>query len=287
MRFVTYLRRGEARLAIVRGDNYVDVQEAESSLPSTMTDLFAIGPQGMQRVADATTRGKIVERGSVKLLAPVPRPEKVICIGLNYADHAAESGQAIPGEPVVFSKFVTAVRAHEDEVTLPRASNKVDYEAELVVILGRGGKNIPVEKAWEHVAGYTCGHDVSARDWQLQKPGGQWLLGKSFDGFAPFGPELVTPDEVGDPGRLNIALRLNGKTMQSSNTQQLIFTIDKLIAYLSTVCTLQPGDVIFTGTPPGVGGARKPPVYLQPGDVVEVEIEKIGILRNRFVADAD
>ena len=287
MRFVTYLRRGEARLAIVRGDNYVDVQEAESSLPSTMTDLFAIGLPAMQRVADATTRGKIVERGSVKLLAPVPRPEKVICIGLNYADHAAESGQAIPGEPVVFSKFVTAVRAHKDEVTLPRASNKVDYEAELVVILGRGGKNIPVEKAWEHVAGYTCGHDVSARDWQLQKPGGQWLLGKSFDGFAPFGPELVTPDEVGDPGRLNIALRLNGKTMQSSNTQQLIFTIDKLIAYLSTVCTLQPGDVIFTGTPPGVGGARKPPVYLQPGDVVEVEIEKIGILRNRFVADAD
>jgi 2-keto-4-pentenoate hydratase/2-oxohepta-3-ene-1,7-dioic acid hydratase in catechol pathway len=136
------------------------------------------------------------------------------------------------------------------------------------------------------VAGYACGHDVSARDWQLEKPGGQWLLGKSFDSFAPFGPELVTADEVGDPGQLGIALRLNGQVMQQSNTQQLIFSIDALIAHLSTVCTLSPGDVMFTGTPPGVGAARKPPVFLQPGDVVEVEIEKIGKLRNTVVAES-
>jgi 2-keto-4-pentenoate hydratase/2-oxohepta-3-ene-1,7-dioic acid hydratase in catechol pathway len=287
MRFVSYARGGEPRLAAVHSGQWIDVQDADPSLPSTMTDLFALGTSGLQRIAQATQRATPIARDSVKLLAPVPRPEKVICIGLNYADHAAESGQAIPEEPVVFNKFVTTVRGHDDEITLPRISSKVDYEAELVVVIGRGGKNIPQQRALEHVAGYTCGHDVSARDWQLQKPGGQWLLGKSFDGFAPFGPELVTADEIPDPGNLKIALRLNGKTMQDSSTRQLIFGIDKLIAYLSSVCTLRAGDVIFTGTPPGVGGARKPPVYLQPGDVVEVEIERIGTLRNRFVAEGN
>lgn len=285
MRLVTYLRGNEPRVAGVRDGRYVDLQQADPSLPSSMEALLSLGPEAGQRAAAAIARGTPFDSAGLRLLAPVPRPEKVICIGLNYADHAAESGQPIPEEPVVFNKFVTAVRGHGDDVKLPRVSTKVDYEAELVVVLGRGGRNVPVERAWDHVAGYTCGHDVSARDWQLQKPGGQWLLGKSFDGFAPFGPELVTPDEISDPGRLNIALRLNGKTMQSSNTKQLIFTIDKLIAYISSVCTLCSGDVIFTGTPPGVGGARKPPVFLQPGDVVEVAIENIGVLRNRFVAD--
>lgn len=285
MRFVTYSRNGQPRLAVVRDSQLVDVLDADSTLPSSMTDLFALGQAGLQRVAQATGRAKPMAREGLRLLAPIPRPEKVICIGLNYADHAAESGQAIPEEPVVFNKFVTAVRAHEDEITLPRISSKVDYEAELVVVIGKGGKNIPQQRAMEHVGGYTCGHDVSARDWQLQKPGGQWLLGKSFDGFAPFGPELVTADEIENPGNLNIALRLNGKTMQNSNTKQLIFAIDRLIAYLSSVCTLTAGDVIFTGTPPGVGGARKPPVFIQANDVVEVEIEKIGVLRNRFIAE--
>jgi 2-keto-4-pentenoate hydratase/2-oxohepta-3-ene-1,7-dioic acid hydratase in catechol pathway len=218
-------------------------------------------------------------------LAPVPNPQKVICIGLNYADHAAESGQPIPAEPVVFCKFPTAVAAHEQPIRLPRISEKVDYEAELVVIVGLGGRDISRDQAREHIAGYACGHDVSARDWQLQKPGGQWLLGKTFDGFAPFGPELVTVDEVGDPSQLKISLRLNGQTMQNSSTRQLIFSIEQLISYVSSVCTLHPGDVLFTGTPPGVGGARKPPVYLKPGDVTEVEIERIGILRNRFIAE--
>src|SRR6185436_4167406 len=198
---------------------------------------------------------------------------------LNYADHAAESGQPIPPEPVVFCKFPTAVAAHGEDIRLPRISDKVDYEAELVVIIGRGGRFIPRDKALEHVAGYACGHDVSARDWQLQKPGGQWLLGKTFDGFAPFGPELVTPDEVGDPGKLRIQLRLNGETLQNSTTEQLIFNVPQLVAYISQVCTLVPGDVIFTGTPPGVGAARKPPVFLKSGDTVEVEIENLGTLR--------
>jgi 2-keto-4-pentenoate hydratase/2-oxohepta-3-ene-1,7-dioic acid hydratase in catechol pathway len=285
MRLVSYLKSGLPRVAGVRAGQYVDLNTADSTLPSTMVALLALGPGGLQRAAQALGGGSGFDPSTVRLLAPVPNPQKVICIGLNYADHAAESGQPIPAEPVVFCKFPTAVAAHTEEIRLPRGSEKVDYEAELVVVMGRGGRSIPRERAQEHVAGYACGHDVSARDWQLQKPGGQWLLGKSFDGFAPFGPELVTPEEVGNPGELSIALRLNGQTMQNSSTRQLIFPIDQLIAYISTVCTLQPGDVIFTGTPPGVGAARKPPVFLKPGDIAEVEIERIGVLRNRFVAE--
>jgi 2-keto-4-pentenoate hydratase/2-oxohepta-3-ene-1,7-dioic acid hydratase in catechol pathway len=221
----------------------------------------------------------------VRLLAPVPRPPKIFGVGLNYADHARETGKEPPSEPVIFSKLPGTVAAHGQAIVLPALSAKVDYEAELVVVIGRGGRHIPRDTAMEHVAGYCCGHDVSARDWQHQKPGGQWLLGKSFDTFGPFGPELVTADEIPDPGDLRIQLRLNGQTMQDSSTRQLIFSVAELIAYLSGVCTLEPGDVIFTGTPPGVGAARKPPVYLQPGDVVEIEIERIGLLRNPVVAE--
>jgi 2-keto-4-pentenoate hydratase/2-oxohepta-3-ene-1,7-dioic acid hydratase in catechol pathway len=204
---------------------------------------------------------------------------------LNYADHAAESGAPIPEEPVIFNKFATSVGAHEDPIVLPRVSSQVDYEAELVVVIGQGGRHIAEGDALRHVAGYCCGHDVSARDWQLGKPGKQWLLGKTFDTFAPFGPHLVTADEVGDPGNLAIELRLNGQVMQSSSTRQLIFSVPKLVSYISDVCTLEPGDVLFTGTPPGVGMARKPPVFLQAGDVVEVEIEKVGTLRNRVESE--
>ena len=168
---------------------------------------------------------------------------------------------------------------------LPRLSVQVDYEAELVLVIGRGGRHIAESQARQHIAGYCCGNDVSARDWQLHKPGGQWLLGKSFDGFAPFGPALVTANEVADPGDLAIRLRLNGRTMQDSSTRQLIFSVEKLVAYVSGVATLVPGDLIFTGTPPGVGMARKPPVFLQPGDTVEVEIPSLGTLRNPVIAE--
>jgi 2-keto-4-pentenoate hydratase/2-oxohepta-3-ene-1,7-dioic acid hydratase in catechol pathway len=247
-------------------------------------ELIALGPDGIKRAGAAASRGTLIAT-SRKLLAPIPDPQKVLCIGLNYADHARESGQQPPPEPVLFNKFPTAVAAHGDAIVLPRVSQEVDYEAELVVVIGRGGRHISAADALSHVAGYCVGHDVSARDWQLRKPGGQWLLGKSFDGFAPFGPELVTSDEVGDPGQLRIQFRLNGETLQNSTTAQLIFGVPQLIAYISQVCTLVPGDVIFTGTPPGVGAARKPPIFMKPGDVAEVEIEKLGILRNPVVAE--
>ncbi len=281
MKLATYLSGSGPRTAALRGEQYVDLNLADSSLPVGMRELLALGDAGLAKAAAAAERGQPVE--NVKLLAPVPDPQKVICIGLNYSDHAKESGMEPPPEPVVFNKFGTAVAAHDDAIVVPPNSEAVDYEAELVVIIGQGGKNIAEADALAHVAGYACGNDVSARDWQLHKPGKQWLLGKTFDGFAPFGPHLVTRDEVSDPGNLAIRLRLNGKTLQDSRTDQLIFNVPQLIAYLSQVCTLMPGDVIFTGTPPGVGFARKPPVLLKPGDTCEVEIEKVGMLRNAFV----
>lgn len=223
-------------------------------------------------------------KADAKLCAPIADPEKIICIGLNYADHAAETNSPIPDEPVVFNKFPTALRGPNENIELPPQSNSVDYEAELVVVIGKEGKNIPESSALDYVAGYICGHDVSARDWQKNKPQGQWLCGKSFDSFAPIGPYIVTADEVPDPHNLDIKLRLNGEEMQNSNTSQFIFNVNQLLAYLSQVCTLKPGDLLFTGTPPGVGGARKPPVFMKPGDVAEVEIEGLGVLSNPVVA---
>jgi 2-keto-4-pentenoate hydratase/2-oxohepta-3-ene-1,7-dioic acid hydratase in catechol pathway len=206
-------------------------------------------------------------------------------VGLNYKDHAAESGVPIPREPVLFSKFTTALTGHESPIVLPAVSQEVDYEAELVLVVGRGGRHIPKASAREHLAGCMVGHDVSARDWQLKKDGRQWLAGKTFDTFAPTGPALVLMDEIPDPHALGIRLRLNGQTMQDSNTTQMIFRAEDLIAYISQVVTLQVGDLIFTGTPPGVGNARKPPVFLKGGDVVEVEIDGLGTLRNPVVQE--
>jgi 2-keto-4-pentenoate hydratase/2-oxohepta-3-ene-1,7-dioic acid hydratase in catechol pathway len=285
MRLISYQSPTGSRPAALREDGAVDLNRADPTLPACMKRLLALGPEGLQRARQAMAKGQPMPLEGLQLVPPVPFPDKVICIGLNYADHAKETGQPLPSEPVVFCKFPTTVRAQGDPIVIPKASAQVDYEAELVVVLGQGGRHIPEAEARRHVAAYCCGNDVSARDWQIGKTGGQWLLGKSFDSFAPFGPALVTADEVPDPGNLKIQLRLNGQTMQDSSTAQLIFSVDKLIAYLSTVCTLAPGDLIFTGTPPGVGMARKPPVFLKPGDVTEVEIAGLGVLRNALLAE--
>lgn len=216
-------------------------------------------------------------------IAPVHDPHKIICLGLNYRDHATETAAAIPREPIVFSKYATALIGHDAAIVLPAVSQEVDYEAELVIVIGRKGKNIPAASAREYVAGFAVGNDVSARDWQLKKDGKQWMIGKTFDTFAPIGPVLVTADEVPLPHNLPIRLKLNGQTMQDSNTSQMIFHYDDIIAYLSQVFTLEPGDLIYTGTPPGVGMARKPPVFLKGGDLIEVEIGDLGVLRNSVV----
>jgi 2-keto-4-pentenoate hydratase/2-oxohepta-3-ene-1,7-dioic acid hydratase in catechol pathway len=240
----------------------------------------------MLRLAEETTRRESAVRfpaAGVKLGPPIPDPNKILCIGLNYRDHAEETGAPIPRDPVLFSKFNTSLAGPGDPIVLPTVSQKVDYEAELVLVIGTKGRSIAKDRAMEHVAGCMVGHDVSARDWQLEKDGKQWLAGKTFDTFAPCGPHLVTLDEVGDPHALGIRLRLNGATMQDSNTKQMIFRAEDLIAYLSQVVTLLPGDLIFTGTPPGVGIARKPPVWLKGGDVCEVEIDGLGVLTNPVV----
>jgi 2-keto-4-pentenoate hydratase/2-oxohepta-3-ene-1,7-dioic acid hydratase in catechol pathway len=277
MRLVSYRSDSGPRVAGFAGGGYVDLNTADPQLPSDIIELFALGPAGIQRAKQAVALGTSFGSENVRLLAPIPRPGKVICVGLNYADHAAESGAPIPEEPVIFNKFPSSVCGHEDAIVLPHISTQVDYEAELVVVIGRGGRHLSESNALQHVAGYCCGHDVSARDWQLGKPGKQWLLGKTFDTFAPFGPHLVTADEVGDPGNLGIQLRLNAQTMQSSSTRQLIFSIPKLVAYISGVCTLAPGDVIFTGTPPGVGPVK-------PGDELLAGIDGVGELKVKITA---
>ncbi|HBE72117.1 MAG TPA: hypothetical protein DDW52_28605 [Planctomycetaceae bacterium] len=218
----------------------------------------------------------------VRVDCPVPPTVKTLCIGLNYRDHALESGMEIPSEPVVFNKLPGALCSHESVVELPSCSEQVDYEAEMVIVIGRRAHGVTEETAEEHIFGYACGHDVSARDWQIGRPGGQWLLGKSFPGFAPLGPFVVPRSSVADANNLSISLRLNGKVLQNSSTRQLIFNPVQLVAYLSQCMVLEPGDVIFTGTPPGVGMARNPKVFLQPGDVAEVEVEGLGVLRNTF-----
>lgn len=284
MRLISYESNTGPRTAAVTAEGIVDLNWADSALPSCIKQFLALGPAGVDRARLAVASARAVPLTGLRLLPPVPRPEKIICVGLNYRDHARESGMDPPVEPVFFSKFSSAVATDGDPIVLPAVSNEIDYEAELVAVIGKSGRNILQERAMEHVAGYCCGNDVSARDWQLRKPGGQWLLGKSFDSFAPFGPTLVTADEVPFPGELGIELRLNGRVMQRSSTREWIFSLEQLVAYVSQVCTLAPGDVLFTGTPPGVGFARKPPVFLKDGDAVEVEIESLGTLRNSVIS---
>lgn len=205
---------------------------------------------------------------------------KILCVGLNYADHAKEFGDDLPSEPVIFCKASSALSCAGADIVLPSSSRRVDYEGELVVVVGKRCKDVAESEALNYVAGYACGNDVSARDWQKGKPAGQWFLGKSFDTFAPIGPWMVTADEVGNPNALKIESRLNGKTMQSSSTTRFIFKVERLLSYLSQVMTLEPGDLIFTGTPDGVGDVRQPAVYLEDADEFCVEIEKLGVLRN-------
>ncbi len=212
-----------------------------------------------------------------------PDPGKIVCVGLNYRDHATEQGVEPPGEPLLFGKFGNALSGPGDPIVLPPETAHVDAEAELVVVVGGRGRRVEAADALSIVAGYTCANDVSARD--LQRRDGQWLRSKSFDSFCPILPEIVPVETLGDAGDLRIVQRLNGKPLQDSRTSELIFGVRELVAHASTVFTLEPGDVILTGTPAGVGVFRDPPVALAPGDVVEVEIEGIGLLRNPVVAE--
>lgn len=285
MRLATVLTSFGPRAALQRGSQYIDLNASNSSLPSSLKALLEGGPEILHIAARAAENpsATVYQASEVRLLAPIPDPQKIICVGLNYRDHAAESGAPIPREPVLFSKYPTAVIGLDEPIVLPTVSKEVDYEAELVVVVGKKGKNFSESEATNYIAGYTVGHDVSARDWQLKKDGKQWMAGKTFDTFAPCGPVLVTRDEVPDPCNLGIRLRLNGQTMQNSSTQQMIFSPAFVLSYVAQIVTLMPGDLVFTGTPPGVGSARKPQLFLKGGDTVEVEIDTIGVLRNPVV----
>ena len=281
MKICRYTVGDQIAYATVSGDSMVPLADLMND-PPTDGDLFSRLAEVVEAAKSASPTKAI--QVPAKLLPPVPPPEKIICIGLNYLDHAIETGAEPPTQPVVFSKFNTALVGHGDAIELPPISSEVDYEAELVVVIGKVARRVSVDSALSYVAGYTCGHDVSARDWQKGRPGGQWLLGKSFDTFAPLGPVLVTADEITDPSNLTVRMYLGDEKVQESTTQQLIFSIPQLIAHLSEIMTLKPGDLIFTGTPPGVGAARKPPRFLQSGDVCTVEVPEIGRLTNRCVS---
>jgi len=269
MKLVTFRpAAGAAQAGILEGDRVF-------ALGADMLTVIGSGRKSLGAASFAL--------GDVKLLAPVPRPPKLICVGLNYRDHAAETKMEIPKVPTIFNKFPNVVIGPGDAIVLPRVSERPDYEVEFAFVIGKAGRYIPASKAMQHVFGYTIVNDVSARDFQMATT--QWLMGKTFDTFAPMGPAIVTADEIPDPHALDISLEIGGETLQKSNTRELIFKIPELIEHISMVVTLEVGDVVATGTPAGVGFARKPPRYLKPGDEVIARVSGIGELRNPVLAE--
>lgn len=280
LRLVQYRTAEGIRPGVVIGSSVVDIQDAIDRVDPAFTsvrELLKAGAEALSAVRDL--RGDRFSRplDEVELAAPVT-PLKIVAVGLNYADHAREAGMPIPEEPLCFAKFPSSLAGPVDPILLPAEDAQVDYEGELGVVVGRRAKFVREEEAINYVAGYVAFNDVSARKWQFAD--GQWTRGKSCDSFSPNGPWLITADEVPDTSSLRIATRVNGETVQDSNTNQLIFSVAKLVSYFSQSFTLETGDIIATGTPPGVGFSRKPPRFLKEGDVVEVEVEKIGTIRN-------
>ena len=314
MKLVTYESTTGPALGVLQGDVVVDVSEAldwggllpkpEPALRAAIEKLEAAGGPPLDMIdlisrdrnyitalgqvaaaaaaAAAPDPGLVTPLAQVRLRAPIAGPPKIACVGLNYADHAREQGKEPPKIPVFFQKSSHTVIGPGDPIRLPVNSNENDCEAELAIVIGKGGTRISAERAWEHVAGYTILNDVSARD--MQRDDRQWWRGKSCDTFGPTGPWIVTPDEIPDPHALAISLTLNGQTMQDSNTSNLIHRIDFLISYLSQSLTWETGDLIATGTPGGVGVFRKPPIYIKPGDEVSITVQRIGSLTNPVAA---
>ena len=272
MRLVSYLQDGQIRVGLREGPTVHEIADAAIQSP-----LDAIA-------AKTPARGRSHALASLQLLPPIPNPGKIICIGLNYADHAKEGGNPIPTYPAIFLRTTTSLVAHGQPMLRPTCSEQLDYEAELAIVIGRRAKNVSEAAALSHVAGYACFNDGSVRDYQRKSS--QWTVGKNFDSTGAFGPDLVTPDELPSGAHgLRVVSRLNGQLMQNGTTADMIFPVARTIAIIAATMTLEPGDVIITGTPAGVGYARKPPVFMKPGDVCEVEIEGIGILSNP-IADA-
>jgi 2-keto-4-pentenoate hydratase/2-oxohepta-3-ene-1,7-dioic acid hydratase in catechol pathway len=293
MRLVRYEGNdGAIRLGALTNNSVVHLENAAASM-GFATEVFRdtssflsagdAAIQQAQKVVQEAARSAFTALSSVKLRAPVPRPGKIVAVGLNYRDHSIEAGaKEVPKTPIIFAKFPTSISGPGDSIVLPHGDSQVDYEAELAVVIGKKTKAISAAEALQNVAGYMPLNDVSARTWQFADK--QWVRGKSCDTFCPTGPYLTTRDEISDPQSLSISARVNGTTLQDSNTSRMIFRVAELIAFISASITLEPGDIIATGTPEGVGVFRTPPIFLKPGDIVEIEIEKLGLLRNPVVA---
>jgi 2-keto-4-pentenoate hydratase/2-oxohepta-3-ene-1,7-dioic acid hydratase in catechol pathway len=282
VRLLSHLVNDDERLAVVVGEGVaVDVADVLGAGPWTMGRLLSDTHVALERLRSALTarHGSVMEISSLNLLAPVPRPGKVLAAGRNYRDHAAEEETAPPLTPLLFAKLPSSLVGHRAEISWSsEVTAQVDYEAELAVVIGREASNVDVSRAFEYVLGYTCLNDVSARD--LQEAEGQWTRAKGLDTFCPMGPWLVTADEIGDPRQLRVRCRVNGELRQDSSAREMVHGVAELVAFCSRSFTLEAGDILATGTPAGVGAFREPPVYLTDGDVVEVEIDRIGTLRN-------
>lgn len=294
MRLVSYKRSdGTARLGVFTDQGIFDLREAAHSAgvsAESFTSMLSFLDGGEPALNQARILVKtpslnsVIPLSSIRLLPPIPRPGKIVAVGLNYRDHAMESGAAQPPKlPILFAKFPNSIAGPEDCIVMPVGDPQIDYEAELAIVVGRKGKAISADKALDYVAGYMPLNDVSARTWQFGDR--QWVRGKSPDTFCPTGPYLTTRDDVPDPHDLFIRTRVNGFTLQDSNTSKMIFRVPQLMEFISAAITLEPGDIIATGTPEGVGVFRKPPVFLKAGDIVEVDIERLGVLRNRVTAE--
>jgi 2-keto-4-pentenoate hydratase/2-oxohepta-3-ene-1,7-dioic acid hydratase in catechol pathway len=286
MKLCTFLQEGSARIGVVTDDGVVDLSAAAPELPREMSVLLSAGPDALRRASSAASNAKSrLALDAVRLAAPIARPPKFLAIGLNYADHVAEAGIEAPKLPTVFNKQSTCVNGPNDPVWMPRISHVLDYEGELGFVIGRRCRHVPRDRAHEVIAGYFVVNDVTIRDWQLRVP--TWTMGKSFDTHGPIGPWISTADEVGDPHSLRLRTWVNDELRQDSNTKQLIFDCYALVAHLSDGFTLEPGDVIATGTPGGVGIAMKPPKLLVVGDRMRVEIEGLGAIENEVVAEPE
>jgi 2-keto-4-pentenoate hydratase/2-oxohepta-3-ene-1,7-dioic acid hydratase in catechol pathway len=287
MKIATFTEGGKTRLGIVRGDSVVDLSRAAPKLPTDMKSFLLAGETAWDKARMvAGDSARTMPIADVRLEAPITNPGKILAIGLNYGDHVTESGVEKPKHQIWFNKQCNTVAGPEDPVLIPFvAPHYVDYEAEMVVVIGKHCRHVPRERAGEVIFGYTCGNDVSVRDWQLRTP--QFTLGKSFAGHAPIGPWVVTADEFGDPHDKDLKGYVNGELRQSSNTRHLIFDCYDQIAELSAVFALEPGDLIFSGTPGGVGGAMKPPRFLKAGDRVRIEIDGVGSLESTFVDETE
>lgn len=285
MKLARFEQSGSPVIGVVDGDRVFPLADTLSS-GGSMTDLIVRWEDVRGEIGEQLAAGALpsLPLGSVELLAPLARPGKILCMGLNYRDHCEEAGLPIPEHQVWFCKHQTGLNGPYADVEIPKASDMIDYEVELVVVIGKGGRHISYDRAPDHIFGYCVGNDVSVRDWQTATP--QWMLGKSFDTHGPFGPWITTADEIGDPHRLAIRSIVNGEVRQNSNLRQLIFNVWHMIEHLSKAMTLECGDLIFTGTPGGVGFLSSPPQLLRAGDVVRCEIDELGAIENRFANEA-